>query len=128
MTDMQPFERLATLTTRFSTEVSLDAWTWSSLYEYADTAAPEPGQIVEVTDLWAVSPEGYGSTDIAVVGRLLGGQWFTCVAWSDTSGFGCQQGVDWRINDTRELAISQGLDKESRVHLGLALPGEDGTR
>ena len=126
MTDMQPYERLAELTARFTTEVVLDAWTWRSLYEYAAGEVPEPAQIAEVTDLWAISPEGYGSTDIALVARLTDGQWATCVAWSDTTGFGCQEDVAWRINATREAAISRGLDKESRVHLGLSLPGEDG--
>ncbi|MEV6504864.1 hypothetical protein AB0M61_01925 [Streptomyces sp. NPDC051642] len=128
MTDMQPYERLATLTASFGTEVSLDEWTWSSLYEYADSTAPEPDQIVEVAHLWAVSPEGGGSTDIALLARLADGRWASCVAWSDYTGFGCQQGVDWRVNDTRELAISQGLDKESRTHLGLSLPGEESAR
>ncbi|MFH8792262.1 hypothetical protein [Streptomyces sp. NPDC017941] len=120
-----PYQRLSSLTAAFGTEVPLDEWTWHSLYEYADTDVPAPEQIVEITHLWAVSPEGYGSTDIALVARLYDGRWATCVAWSDTSGFGCQQGVDWRVNATQELAISQGLDKESRKHLGLSLPGED---
>lgn len=128
MTYTQPYERLAELTAHFTTEVSLDEWTWRSLYDYASGEVPEPAQIAEVTDLWAISPEGYGSTDIAFVARLTDDHWATCVAWSDTSGFGCQQGVDWRINPTRELAISQGLDKESRAHLGLALPGEENDR
>lgn len=119
------YSRLATLTDHFTTEISLDQWTWRYLYEYADSLAPEPEQIAEVTDLWAVSPDGFGSTDIAFLARLGDGRWATCVAWSDTSGFGCQQGVDWRINDSRELAISQGLDKEARAHLGLSLPGEE---
>jgi hypothetical protein len=122
------YERLAALTSRFETEVALDSWTWRSLYDYASGEVPEPAQITEVTDLWAISPEGYGSTDIAFVARLADGQWATCVAWSDTTGFGCQQDVAWRINPTRELAISQGLDKESRTHLGLALPGEENAR
>ena len=126
MTDTQPYARLVALTVQFiSAEITLDEWTWGSLYEYASGDVPEPDQIAEITHLWAVSPEGYGSTDIAFLARLTNDQWATCVAWSDTSGFGCQQGVDWRINPTREAAISQGLDKESRTHLGLSLPGEE---
>lgn len=128
MTDMQPYEQLATLTTQFTTGITLDSWTWQSLYDYASGDVPEPAQIAEITDLWATSPEGYGSTNIAFVARLTDDQWATCVAWADTTGFGCRQDVDWRINPTRALAISQGLDKESRAHLGLSLPGEDGTR
>lgn len=124
MTENQPYERLATLTAKFNTEATFDQWTWSSLYEYTKGQAPEPQHIAEVTHLWADSPEGFASTDIALLARLTDGRWATCVAWSDTSGFDCQGDVDWRINDTRELAISQGLDKESRVHLGLPLPSE----
>lgn len=121
------FGRLAQLAKAFNTDgIGFDEYLWTSLYEYADgDQIPEPGHIVEITHLWATSPEGYGSTSLAFLARHQDGRWITCVAWSDTSGFGCQQGVDWRINDTREQAISQGLDKESRAHLGLALPGEE---
>lgn len=128
MTDEQPYQRLAALTAEFTTEMPLDEWDWSALFEYAEGTTPAPAAITEITHLWSISPEGYASRDIALIARLHDGQWATCVAWSDTSGFGCQQGVDWRVQPTRELAISQGLDKESRAHLGLSLPGEDGTR
>ncbi|MEV8623370.1 hypothetical protein [Streptomyces sp. NPDC051079] len=128
MTDMQPYVRLATLTARFDTEVSLDEWLWRSLYEYATGDVPEPHLIAEVTDLWSISPEGYSDTNIALLARLDDDRWASCVAWSDTSGFGCQEDVDWRINPTRESAIAMGLDKESRTHLGLSLPGEENAR
>lgn len=126
MTNYQAlYGRLTELTRAFKTEIEFDEYLWDSLYEYADgDDVPEPGHIIEITSLWATSPEGYGSTDINMLGRLSDGRWFTVVAWSDTTGFGCQQDVDWRINSTRELAISQGLDKEARAHLGLSLPGE----
>lgn len=125
MTDMQPYQRLATLTGDFKNEVELDEWLWSSLYEYATGEPPPPEQITEITHLWAISPEGYGSTDIALLARLIDGRWAACVAWSDTSGFGCREDVDWGIHPTREAAIGLGLDKESRKHLGLSLPGEE---
>lgn len=129
MTDMQPYERLDLVTPEPNrSAIEFDSYLWRSLFEYADGPAPNPDSIEVVTDLWAISPEGGGSTDIALVARLTDGQWATCVAWSDYTGFGCQQGVDWRINPTRELAISQGLDKESRTHLGLSLPGEENAR
>lgn len=124
MNDMQPYQRLAALTSGFTTEVELDEWLWSSLYEYATGNPPAPERMSEVTHLRAVSPEGWGSTDIALLARLHDGQWAACVAWSDTSGFGCREGVDWTISPTREAAIAMGLDKEARAHLGLALPGE----
>ncbi|MGW4920542.1 hypothetical protein ACWEPO_30135 [Streptomyces albidoflavus] len=120
------YGRLAEMTAPFSSDdVALDEYLWDALYEYGDGSIPEPGHIAEITNVWATSPEGYSSLDLALVARLTDGRWATCVAWADTTGFGCQQNVDWRINDNRELAISHGLDKESRAHLGLSLPGEE---
>jgi hypothetical protein len=129
MTNYQAlYGRLAQMAAAFDTDdIEVDEYLWSSLYDYADQGSqiPEPGHIVEITNLWATSPEGWGSTDINILGRLADDRWFTVVAWSDTTGFGCQYGADWRINATREEAISQGLDKEARAHLGLSLPGEE---
>ncbi|WP_405769202.1 hypothetical protein OG539_32605 [Actinacidiphila glaucinigra] len=128
MTDQTQFERLARLAPTDGTgEVDFDDYLWRSLFEYADGPAPDPDDIVQITHMWATSPEGYGSLNIALLGRLTDGRWVTCVAWADTTGFGCQQGVDWRVNDTRNRAISQGLDKESRALLDLSLPGEEAT-
>ncbi|MFL1904824.1 hypothetical protein ACJWDR_37830 [Streptomyces tauricus] len=125
MTDMQPYERLSLITPEVDDdEVEFDEYLWSALFEYADGPAPDPDTIEVVTNVWATSPEGYGSVNLALLARLADGRWATCVAWADTTGFGCQQGVDWRVNDTRELAISQGLDKEARAHLGLPLSSE----
>lgn len=120
------FGRLAELAQAFETEdVGFDEYLWNALYDHANGEVPEPGHIVEITHLWATSPEGYGSTDIAFLARLHDDRWTTCVAWSDTSGFDCRGAADWRIFGDREQAISQGLDKESRTHLGLSLPGEE---
>lgn len=127
--DMQPhYERLARLSSPLNAELPLDEWDWSALFEYGEGEIPDAPAIAEITNLWVTSPEGGGSRDIALIASLHDGRWATCVAWSDYTGFGCQQGVDWRINSTREAAISRGLDKESRAHLGLALPGEENAR
>lgn len=126
MTDTDRYLRLAAMTRdRDTDDIEFDEWLWSSLYDHAEgDAPPDPEHIVEIADLWATSPEGFASVSLALVARLNDGRWATRVAWADTTGFGCQAGVDWRINATREAAISQGLDKESRAHLGLSLPGE----
>lgn len=125
MTDMQPYERLAELTAHFPLDdVGFDAYMWRNLYEFDEAHnAPEPETIVEVTHLWAISPEGYSDTNIALLARLTDGTWASCVAWSDTSGFGCQEDVTW-LTGSRAQAISHGLDKEARSHLGLSPPGE----
>lgn len=126
MTDTSRYLRLAEMTRERgdTDDIEFDEWLWSSLYEYGEGDIPEPDQIVEITDLWAESPEGFGSVNLALVAQVSHGGWATCVAWADTTGFGCRGQVDWRINATREAAISQGLDRESRRHLGLPLDGE----
>ena len=68
--------------------------------------------------------EGYGSRDVALLAELTDGTWATCVAWCDTTGWDCQSGANWRVAPTRELAISNGLDKYARARLDLSLPGE----
>ncbi|MFD9463520.1 hypothetical protein [Streptomyces sp. NPDC060027] len=123
--DSSQYQRLRAITPTTELGTEFDEYLWGALYEYAEGDTPAPDQIDQITHAWAISPEGYGSTDIALLAHLTDGRWATCVAWSDTTGFGCREGVDWRINDTRELAISQGLDKEARSHLGLSLHGEE---
>lgn len=125
MTDT-PYQRLATLTptTAYLDDVSIEEYLWESLYDHANQTPPQPDTIAEITHLWAVCRDGYADLDLALLARLTDGQWATCVAWSDTSGFDCRGDVDWHTADTREAAISQGLDKEARAHLGLSLPGE----
>lgn len=123
------YGRLAEITQALDTgDIDFDEYLWSSLYEYGHGDIPEPGHVTGIDRLWATSPEGFGSTNIVLLAALTDDRWATCVAWSDTTGFGCREDVDWRIFDSREQAISQGLDKEARAHLGLSLPGEDGAR
>lgn len=122
------FTHLTTLAARHDTgEIEFDPYLWDSLYEFGTGDIPEPDQITEITHLWATSPEGYASTSIALLARLADGRWATCVAWSDTSGFGCQQQVDWRIHATRGQAVALGLDTEARGRLGLALGDGEST-
>lgn len=126
MTDYAHYGPLVRLAAAHSTEVEMDQNLWSCLYEY-DTSgkAPAPASIAEITHLRATSPEGWSSTDIALVGRLADGRWVTCVAWSDTSGFDCRGQVDWWVGETREDAIKFGLDEESRRALGFpSIAGE----
>lgn len=126
MAEPESYRRLADLTpaTAHLDDIEMDSSLWATLYEHAHQTPPPPRDIAEITHLWAISPEGWSSTNIAALGRLTDDRWFTVVAWSDTSGFDCQGDVDWHTADTREAAVSQGLDKEARAHLGLALATE----
>lgn len=87
------------------------------------SGAPERGQIERIDAFWCQRGD-CSETNIAALIALTGDQWAAVVSWCDTTGYGCQDGTDWKVCATRGEAISQGLDKESRGHLGLALPGE----
>lgn len=102
---------------------------WSSLFEFGPTYTPPEhmptkSDIASVECWWYVSGRDYADEDVNLLGRLTDGRWVTCVAWSDSSGFGCQEQVDWRIHETRRGAVTLGLDQAARRNLGLALPGE----
>lgn len=76
-------------------------------------------------DLWfGESPEGYGSQDFVALVELTDGAWAACMAWADTTGWGCQDGVEWKVGPDRQLVIEQGLDRAARIKLGVALDGE----
>ena len=61
-------------------------------------------------------------TSLAALVELTDGSWAAVMAWCDTTGWGCRSDVQWKWAPTRELAISQGLDRESRARLNLSLP------
>lgn len=112
-----------------------DAYDWeyvfagSEFYEGAFTA-PDGQQADDITAdriahvaAWnATSEEGYGQKEFAAVVRLADGRWAGCMAWTDTSGWGCQQGVYWRVVDTLPGAVAFGLDQRGRRWLGQSLP------
>lgn len=84
-------------------------------------------RIARVDLAYGKSPDGYADTDMAILVELTDGTWAACMAWSDTTGFGCQDDVQWKVAPTRDEAISQGLDREARHKLGVPLPGEEGS-
>lgn len=46
--------------------------------------------------------------------ELTGGRWAGVEAWNDTTGWGCQDGVEWGIAADREAAWLFGLSEEGR--------------
>lgn len=111
-----------------------DGWGWGSSYSgaYSTVDGSQVGDVIadriaRVHLTFGESPEGYGSTDMAILVELTDGTWAACMAWSDTTGFGCQDDVQWKVAPTRAEAISQGLDREARRKLGVLLPGEEAT-
>jgi hypothetical protein len=83
-----------------------------------------PERVARVDASWVVEGD-YSETNIAALVELTDGSWAAVMAWCDTTGWDCQSDVQWKWGPTRDLVISQGLDRPSRERLGLALPGEE---
>lgn len=103
---------------------------WSNSYTGAHFAplgeqAPDitPERIARVYGWRAESPEGYGSINFACVVELTDGTWAACMAWADTTGWGCQDGVEWRVARDLSDVVAYGLDQRGRTDLGMALEG-----
>ena len=82
-----------------------------------------PSRIVAIPHFWAVSNEGGGDRDVVLIAELRDG-WASLTAWCDYTGWDCQSGGNWKWAATKDEIIKNGLDKEGRIRLGLALPGE----
>lgn len=62
---------------------------------------PEGFVVARVVEAWGVSPEGYGSWTGGFLLESTDGRWGYLTGWCDTSGWGCQDGVDWYPFQTR---------------------------
>ena len=83
-----------------------------------------PDRIARI-DLTYGEAGDWNETDMVILAELADGTWAACMAWSDTTGFGCRDDVQWKVAPTRDEAISQGLDRLARQKLGVPLPGEE---
>lgn len=86
-------------------------------------------QVEDVTRVRIAHVEAYdvldgdcAETDIVALAELTDGSWAAVMAYCDTTGWDCQADAQWKWAPTRELAISQGLDREARRRLNVALP------
>lgn len=67
----------------------------------------------------------YADVDMVCLVELVDGSWAGCMAWADSSGWGCRDDASWKVASTRDEAISNALDKAARARLGCPLPGEE---
>jgi hypothetical protein len=109
----------ATTTTVPTLTEFLDEWA----FLLTEPGAPARDDITGVDAYWCTRGD-LSETNVAALLTLTGDRWAALVSWCDTTGYGCQNGTDWKVCATREEAISQGLDKDARGRLGVALPGE----
>jgi hypothetical protein len=84
-----------------------------------------PEDIAEIEAVWTQCEVDYADSSIVALMRTKDGRYVTLEAWSDSSGWGCQDATYWKIAPTRDEAIRLGLDNEGRARLGLSLPPED---
>jgi hypothetical protein len=108
----------------------------SSYYEGTTAAVPLGDKVEDVTveriarvETWnATGGEMWCERDFVCLVELTDGSWATCMAWCDTSGWGCQQGVEWKWSASRDGAIYYGLDNDGRRRLGVELPSAGESR
>ncbi|MER7280489.1 hypothetical protein ABT369_39230 [Dactylosporangium sp. NPDC000244] len=94
---------------------------------WAPLGGPAPDitadRIARIHGWQASSPEGGGSRNFACVVELTDGTWAACMAWADYTGWGCQDGVEWRVAADLPSIVSYGLDCEGRQRLELTAGG-----
>lgn len=91
-------------------------------FTFDDIAEVTEYDIKSHEERWEKPGDYIGSElDMVVVGRLKDGRWFSGKAWNDYTGWGCQDGVDWKVADTYTQLVYDGLDDEDRNRLALPL-------
>jgi hypothetical protein len=70
---------------------------------------------------WVRDDDVSGGSELSMtlLAELSDGRWLSVEAWNDYTGWGCQDGSELRVGDTRERVISQGLTAAARKSLGL---------
>lgn len=84
-------------------------------------APEEVGEVCETDKLihsYAISPEGYGSLDCAGIYQIDLNTYYSFSAWADTTGWGCQDGVEWYGPFSSVVAAASILSQEERRYLG----------
>ncbi len=108
----------------------LDDYDWNELFrpgEWAHavpfTSGPAPlarklEDVRVVHHLYTISPEGWGSHEIIALVEFEDGAWGLCEAWADTTGWGCQDGVEWRVGT--EADVQRLITPDQAEKLGLS--------
>jgi len=93
-------------------------------YDYDQIWAKAPERISGLRDKatlvssYAISPEGYGSLDCAGIYQFDINTYYAYSGWADTTGWGCQDGVEWFGPFESVMGASDALSLEERRFLG----------
>lgn len=98
---------------------------WMEVFRLSSEVAPV--DIESVSHFWATS-SGFGpcsDQELVAVFKLRDGRYASVHAGNDCTGWGCQGDyVDWRIADTYQEIVEQGLTKSDRVTFNVSLEHE----
>lgn len=102
------------------TQIEFDCYgtEWRDASATLMTIQPIVMEVIEVW--WTAGGEEYGigtELQLYAVVRFDNGQWGFVEAWNDYTGWGCQDGVAWRVADTPEDLYLMCMSKEGREHL-----------
>ena len=67
---------------------------------------------------YCTSPEGYGSLNFCGIYRLANEEFWAFDGWTDTTGWGCRDGVDWYGPTTSAVEAANLLSQEHRREMG----------
>lgn len=107
-----PLDDIAYALERASDAGSIGLW---HLAEVTDVSISYHGSPYSLTD----KTPGGTELQLCLVAQLTDGRWIGLEAWNDYTGWGCQDGADAYIGDTRDDVIANGITNDGRSALGL---------
>lgn len=96
-------------------DYELGSFDWEQIWAGSGEAQQVGSQVLYS---WAISPEGYGSLECCGIVQTTDGYFWAFDAWTDTTGWGCQDGVDWYGPRATVEGASGLLSQEHRRNLG----------
>lgn len=93
----------------FPTNENWTDWDWSHVFEQGECwtatfpshgireSMPKMDDVKSVHSWFGDSPEGYGSKTLYALMSLHDGRWLFADCWADTTGWGCQDGMDFHV-------------------------------
>ncbi|MFI7691725.1 hypothetical protein ACIBQ6_21840 [Nonomuraea sp. NPDC049655] len=86
----------------------------------ADVARVDTYAISYYGDRWKPGDDTGNELELYALLELKDGRWASLEAWTDYTGWGCQDGSTVRIGPDRDTVVRFGLTDEGRSTLGLA--------
>lgn len=98
-------------------------WVWANIFggRYTGVDRFDPNQ-VDLIEAWrAESSEGYAQHSAAGLFRMMDDTYVVFSAWTDTTGWGCQDDARFTFHDSWDDAVRFGLGDEERGWFGISI-------